>query len=187
MRYFLLVLAAALVALLVFAPFSGCASVTPNRVAVGEAFPAVEGEALDGTVQAFPGGLGGKPAVLLIGYVQDTQFDLDRWLIGLTQLKTPVQVYELPTIAGLFPGMFAGTIADGMRSGIPEEMWAGVVTLYDESADLVIAHLGNERPRCGRVLLLDGEGKIVWMHDRGFSPAELSDLDARVRALEEGR
>ena len=29
----------------------------------------------------------GKPALLFVGFKQDTQFDIDRWMIALTMLK----------------------------------------------------------------------------------------------------
>ena len=65
----------------------------------------------------------GKQTLLLIGYVQDSQFDIDRWLIGLDMTKTKVDVYELPTIAGMAPRMFQTFIDNGMRRGIPKELW----------------------------------------------------------------
>ncbi len=176
-------LALLLVAAGVMVGASSCSTPVANRNPVGEMFPSVSGEALDDAVVRVPESLAGEPAVLLVGYEQDTQFDLDRWLIGLTQLETPVKFLELPTIPGLIPGMFAGTIANGMRSGIPAEMWGGVVTLYGDDAARVVAALGNEKPRCGRVLLLDREGRIAWFFDQGFSPAQLAALDAMARDL----
>lgn len=161
----------------------GCRTTVPNRDPLGEPFPAVSGEGLDGTVRALPADLDGAPAVLLVGYVQDAQFDLDRWLLGLLQAGTPGRVLEVPTVAGLVPGLIAGTIDGGMRSGIPSEDWASVVTLYRADAKRVVALTGNERPRNGRILLLDEEGRVDWFHDRGYSAAKLVELDARVRAL----
>ena len=36
--------------------------------------------------------------ILLIGYTQFSQFDLDRWILGLTQLNVNAEVVEVPTI-----------------------------------------------------------------------------------------
>ncbi len=165
------------------AAMSGCAN-TPQHVAPrGEVFPSVTGTALDGTRRALPSDLAGKPAVLLIGYEMESQFDLDRWILGLTQAQTPAQILELPTIAGMLPGLFAEQIDGGMRRGIPEEDWGGVLTLYGDDAAAVKRFTGGSEGRNGRIVLLDAQGRLVWMHDRGYSAGKLLELDAAVRAL----
>jgi hypothetical protein len=162
---------------------TACSSRTPRRDPVGETFPAVTGESLAGEEILLPAALAGAPAVLLCGYVQDAQFDADRWLFGLLQAGTPAQIREVPTIPGLFPTLLAGTIDEGMRSGIPSEDWASVVTVYGGDAAKIVALTGDERPRNIRVLLLDAEGRVLWMHDRGFSAGKMLELDRAVRAL----
>jgi hypothetical protein len=162
----------------------GCSSTPiPNRDPVGERFPEVRGAALDGKQWRIPGDLAGKPAILLLGFVQDSQFDIDRWLLGITQLETPVPFLELPTIKGLAPRMFKGTIDEGMRRGIPQEDWRGVVTVWSDDAKNVVELTGNARPANARVLLLDGEGSIVWFTDRGYSAGQMTELDGRAREL----
>lgn len=159
-----------------------CRSVHENRNPIGETFPSVEATTLAGAPLRLPQDLAGKPVVLLIGYVMETQFDLDRWLVGLMQLETPVARYEVPTLPGLVPGLIAGTIDDGMRAGIPNEDWASVATVYDE-ADEIVAFTGDQRPRNGRIMLLDERGVVRWFHDRGFSAGHLAELDRAVRSL----
>jgi monofunctional biosynthetic peptidoglycan transglycosylase len=160
-----------------------CSSATPRREPLGERFPAVRGDALDGASLELPGDLGGEPSILLIGYLMEAQFDIDRWLLGLLQLETPVRLLEVPTIDGMVPGLIAGTIDNGMRSGIPPEEWAEVVTLYGDDADRVVALTGDAGGRNARVLLLDGDGQIAWFADRGWSAKLLIALDARAREL----
>jgi len=161
----------------------GCAN-TPVHVAPpGEAFPIVTGTALDGTRRTLPADLAGKPAVLLIGYEMESQFDLDRWILGLTQAQTPAQILELPTIEGMLPGLFADQIDAGMRNGIPSEDWGGVLTLYGDDASAVKRFTGGSGGRNGRIVLLDAQGRLVWIHDRGYSAGKLLELDAGVRAL----
>ena len=72
-----------------------------------------------------------------------------------------------------------------MRSGIPNEDWRGVITLWSQDSERVIRFTGNERPRNGRVLLLDSEGTVVWFTDRGYSAGQMLELDAAARALVE--
>ncbi|MCB9896437.1 MAG: hypothetical protein H6825_00405 [Planctomycetes bacterium] len=161
---------------------SACSTPIANRDPVGETFPRVTGNALSGESVVLPDAFAGEPVVLLVGYVQEAQFDLDRWLLGLQQLGATVARVEVPTIDGLLPGMAAGFIDEGMRGGIPREDWASVVTVYDE-AGAIVRFTGEERPRNGRILLLDGDGLVRWFHDRGYSATKVAELDAFAREL----
>jgi hypothetical protein len=176
--------AVTVVAVAVALLLSGCASgPVPNRNPTGEMFPSVAGESLTGGRVELPDALAGEPAVLLIGYVQEAQFDIDRWLMGLVQAGTAARVLELPTIPDLVPTIASDWIDDGMRSGIPEEDWGVVVKLYGSAAEPVAALTGTTNGRLPRVLLLDAGGKVVWFHDRGYSAAkamELAEAAARL-------
>ena len=121
--------------------------------------------------------------MLLIGYVQRAQFDADRWLVGLLQAPPPVRILEVPTIKGLFPRVIAGTIDEGMRSGIPSEDWGVVVTLYGSDANKLVELTGNENGRNIRVLLVDADGVVRWFHDRGFSAGKLLELVQAAEGL----
>lgn len=161
---------------------AGCASV-PNRDPSGETFPTVRGTTLASQTMTLPAAVRGKPAILLVAYDQDAQFDVDRWVLGLLQLGTPIaQLFEVPTVSGVVPTVLGDTIDSGMRSGIPREDWASVITIYGDGAT-VERFTGTERGLNARVLLLDENGKVIWFHDRGFSPSVALQLDARVRAL----
>jgi hypothetical protein len=122
----------------------------------------------------------GKPTVFLIGYKQDTQFDIDRWLIGLDMKQVKVDAFELPTIKGLFPRMFSTKIDEGMRRGIPKELWKGVITIYKDG-ETVQKFTGNERPNNARVILLDKNSKIIYFWDGGFSVSALNELISKLK------
>lgn len=153
----------------------GCSTTYVNRNPAGETFPSVEGRALTEETRKLPDYFSGSNVALLLGYKQDSQFDIDRWLIGLDMTKTNVKVYELPTIQGLFPRMFQTSIDNGMRSGIPKELWGGVITIYGGGSE-VQEFTGNENPNNARVMLLDEEGRVAFFHDRGFSVPALNEL-----------
>lgn len=159
---------------------SSCTATIERRDPTGETLPAVSGFDLDGKEVQLPLA---EPTVLLIGYVQKAQFDADRWLVGLTQLRPPVRILEVPTIKGLFPRLISDTIDNGMRSGIPSEDWSSVVTLYGSKASDIVEFTGNKTGRNIRVLLLDDDGVVRWFHDRGFSAGKLIELEAAARAL----
>lgn len=181
MRRVLAVLAATSALLLALAATS-CSSTWPRRDPTGEVFPTVTGESLAGATVTLPAVGRGEPLLLLVGYEQETQFDLDRWLLALDEAGWRVTTFEVPTLPGMMPRLFAGMIDGGMRRGIPQEDWAGVVTLYGDAAP-VARFTGNEDALPGRVLLLDGEGKVVFFHDRGFSVGTLRRLEAARDAL----
>ncbi|GJM19528.1 MAG: hypothetical protein DHS20C14_17410 [Phycisphaeraceae bacterium] len=177
-----LALTAAIPALLLT---NGCSSPIPSRDPTGLAFPAVTGESLEKVATELPAALGGRPAVVLVGYQQNTQFDIDRWLMGLIQAGAGehAQLMEVPTIPGLVPTMASGWIDDGMRSGIPREDWGSVVTLYGKAAKPVAELTGTDRGRLARVLVLDGTGEIVWFDDAGYSATKamaVADLVERL-------
>ena len=162
---------------------SGCASI-PNRDPTGEIFPTVHGTTLTSQAMTLPLAVQGKPSLLLVAYDQDAQFDVDRWVLGVLQLKTPIdQLFEVPTVAGVVPTVLAGVINSGMRSGIPSEDWASVCTVYSDGA-LLERFTGTERGLNARVILLDATGTVIWFHDRGFSPSVAMKLDAKVRELD---
>ena len=153
----------------------GCATTYTNKNPVGELFPNVSGESLEQKEIQMPDYFKGNQTVLLIGYKQDSQFDIDRWLIGLDMTETKVKVYELPTIQGMLPRMFSTFIDNGMRKGIPKELWGGVITIYADG-DMIQEFTGNENPNNTRVILLNEEGKIKYFYDRGFGVPALNEL-----------
>jgi len=154
---------------------TGCSTIYPNQILVGKTFPSITGESLEKKVINIPNDFKSDFTLLLVGYKQDSQFDIDRWLIGLDMTNTDVDVYELPTIQGLFPRMFSTMINNGMRKGIPKDLWKGVITIYD-NGEQVQEFTGNEHANNARVLLLDKNGIILYFYDDGFSVSALNKV-----------
>jgi len=170
-----------IVVILVLFVLLGCSTTYVNRNPIGENFPLVYGQTLTEEERELPTYFNGSNVVLLLGYKQDSQFDIDRWLIGLDMTETEISAYEIPTIQGLFPRMFKSTIDEGMRKGIPKELWGGVITIYGDGAT-VQEFTGNQNPNNARVLLLDKDGKVIYFHDRGFSVPALNELRDKIYA-----
>ncbi len=160
-----------------------CIATYPNRNPSGERFPRVTGATLNQEPVELPRLHEGRPVLYLVGYVQDTQFDLDRWTIGLLQIEFPFPIVEVPTIPGLLAEAFGERVDEGMRSGIPSEDWSAVVTLYGRGAEPVAEFTGNQNPRNGRILLLDSRGRVRWFWDQGFSARRLLELAQTARTL----
>jgi len=163
--------------------FAGCGSAYPNRNIVGEVFPTVKGRNLEGLEISMPGEFKGKEVILILGYEQKTQFDIDRWGIGFFTADLPLPpVYEIPTIPGLIPSLFKESIDSGMRSGIPKESWKDVITVYGSDGSALTKWTGTEVAGNCRVLLLDEAGKVLWMHDRGYGLPPLKSLLDVIKA-----
>ncbi|MFK8139348.1 MAG: hypothetical protein AB8E15_13390 [Bdellovibrionales bacterium] len=154
---------------------SACTTTYPNQKLVGKNFPSVSGTSLDDKKWKIPEDFKGESVLLLIGYKHKSQFDIDRWFIGLDMKETTIPTYEVPTIQGMFPQLFSTLIDEGMRKGIPKPIWKGVITVYKDG-DIIQEFTGNENPRSSRVVLLDKEGKVAYFHDSGFSVPDLNQL-----------
>jgi len=160
----------------------GCGSTVPNRFPVGELFPSVQGQSLDGQQTMIPEVFKGKKVILVLAYKQDTQFDVDRWGIGFftSNLSLP-PIYEIPTIPGLIPSLFKESIDEGMKKGIPKESWKDVITIYGGDGAKLTEWTGTENPNNARVILLDEEGRVLWFHDRGYGLPPLDGLLEKLR------
>jgi hypothetical protein len=154
---------------------TGCSTQYANKDITGQIFPSVVGTTLEKKSVSIPGDFNDDLTLLLIGYKQNSQFDIDRWLIALDVTETQVKVYEVPTIQGLFPEMFSTVIDNGMRAGIPKPLWQGVVTIYDDG-EKIQAFTGNENASNTRVVLLNKNGEILYFYDQGFAVDALNKL-----------
>ncbi|SMF44662.1 hypothetical protein [Pseudobacteriovorax antillogorgiicola] len=162
--------------------FTSCSHKVPNKRPIDSVFPSVSGKALDNKTWRIPEDLNGKIALLLIGYKQNSQFDIDRWLIGLDMKQASFNIFEIPTVSGWIPSLLSDRIDEGMRSGIPDDIWNVVITVYDD-ADKIVAFTGNENPLNARVILLSKKGKVIFFHDEGFSVPDLNRLMLEAKEI----
>lgn len=177
MKKLLVVAASICLVVIALTVTGGCSSTIPNRNPVGEAFPTIEATPLDSEeTVTIPGDFQGAPLLLLVGYVQDTQFDIDRWLFGILDADLEVALREVPAARGMGARLASGFIDGGMRRGIPKAEWGAVTTTYGKTAETIAKATGTEKPRNARVLLLDEDGVIRWFHDEGYSAPSLIEL-----------
>lgn len=166
----------------------GCSSrraVEPAELLIGKSVPSFVGEALDGRRVTFPAEVTGperSPSLLLVAYVQEAQFDVDRWVLGALQAKAPVRILELPTIEGLAARLAKGFINRGMQQGIPQQDWPAVVTVYDD-AKVLASFVGGIPGNNACALLVDDAGIVRWVSREGYSPRELLKMVAEVQKL----
>lgn len=154
---------------------AGCTTQYPNQSITGLSFPSVSGQTLEKNTIKIPSDFSGNPTLLLVGFKHKSQFDIDRWYIGLNMTNTAVDVYEIPAIQGTIPRIFSTVFDNSMREGIPENLWKGVITVYDDG-ETIQAFTGNVIPKNARVILLGKNGKILFFNDKGFSIDALNQL-----------
>lgn len=154
---------------------SACSSHYENKSISGKTLPTMLGQTLEKQDVEIPTMFNAELNLLLIGYKQNSQFDIDRWLIALEMTETQIDSYEIPAIQGMFPRMFKTQINNGMRSGIPKELWKGVITLYQDG-ETMQTFTGNKNPNNARIMLINQQGKILYFYDRGFSVNAINEL-----------
>lgn len=160
----------------------GCTSTYPNQNPIQKKLPSFKGTDLNQRQWNFPNDFQTTPTLFLFAYKQDTQFDVDRWLIGLDMMKVKIKAYEVPTIQGMIPRMFKTKINQGMREGIPKDLWGGVITIYQDG-QRVQQWTGNEFPNNVRVVLMNPQGQVIYFYDQGFSLSALKELKTQVDRL----
>jgi hypothetical protein len=74
----------------------------PSQVVLGENIIGFEGESLAGEATSIPQAFAGQNTLLLFGYVHKSQFDIDRWLIGLDQTNTQLPPTKSPLLKACF-------------------------------------------------------------------------------------
>jgi hypothetical protein len=153
---------------------------------IGQSLPRFRGESLDGRLVRFPDEIRGRSHLLLVAYVQEAQFDVDRWVLGVLQAKASVRIIELPTISGLGAQLAKGFINRGMQQGIPREDWASIVTVYGD-AESLRSYVGEIPGNNACVLLIDSKGVIRWAHRNGYSPRELLELVSVAQSLDSNK
>jgi len=152
----------------------GCSSSIKNKVTLGKPFPEVRGKSLFGDEVTIPQKVSDFQ-IILIGYKQKTQFDIDRWLIGFEMTGVKVLINELPVLNSWFPDFLQKRIDRGMKSGIPKNLWKNVMTVYDD-AEIIKKFLGTENPNNARVVLLDPSQRVIAHYDNGFSSKSLAKI-----------
>lgn len=165
----------------IFLILTGCSTPLPKVDVTGKRLISLKGKSLTGKVWKLPEMLQGNRSILLIGYKQKSQFDIDRWLLGLNDSKVKVSVFEIPAINSFFASLFAEKIDEGMRRGIPADIWSAVITMYGEDGKSMQEFTGNEDPNNSRVMVLDKTGKIIYFYDDGYS---VGALKALLKSLE---
>jgi hypothetical protein len=149
-------------------------------------FPTVTGSNLQRQKLALPQDFEGEQNLVFIAFQQWQQTQVDTWIPFARQLEgthPEVRYYELPTIRRL--NAFSRTfVNEGMRAGIPDPVARErTITLYlDKNTFRQALQLSGEDDI--HVLLLDGQGTVLWRAEGGFTPEKGDSLTEAVRGAQ---
>jgi hypothetical protein len=147
-------------------------------------FPTVSGSNLQRKKLTLPHDFEGEQNLVFIAFQQWQQRQVDTWIPFARELETAypgLLYYELPTIQRL--NILARTfVNEGMRAGIPDPVARErTITLYlEKEAFRVALQLPGEDDIY--VLLLDGQGRVLWRTEGSFTPEKGESLAVAIQA-----
>ena len=148
-------------------------------------FPVVSGTSLAGKRYNLPPDFEGKYNLVVTVYQRHQQSRVDSWgplLAKLADQYSELHYYELPTLPkyGFIQRSF---IDGGMRSGISDRtVRARTITLYLD-VDQFNAALNLPGVEDIYVLLIDGQGEILWRADGVYTPQKGEALSQKLTGL----
>lgn len=153
--------------------------------------PAVRGNSLAGTEVVLPDALRGKVGVLVLGFSRGSQGQVTTWgrrLAAEWKDSASVVYYEMPMLAGV-PRLLRGVVTRSMKSSIPERAQSRFVPITsDEDAWRALAHYSKGDD--AYVLVVDGDGRVIWQTEGEATDAAFGEVKERVagmRGASEGR
>jgi hypothetical protein len=170
--------------LLGFLPLAVHASAPVAEIAVGDKLPELRGEFLNGRTAVLPQASAGHVALLMLGFTYDSRFQVEAWAKRFRQdfgSNGGVTFFEIPMIGGLAT-MGKWFIDGGMRRGTPRADYEKVITVYG-GTDPWKKRVGFRDPKAAYLILLDGSGKVAWLHAGGFEESAYRNLSSEASRL----
>jgi len=135
-----------------------------------------------------PADLQGQAAgVLVIGFSRASRDAVADWAgrIAADYRTSPVVAYyELPMVASV-PGLLRGIVLRSIRSSVPDRARKRVVPIIDNEARWrALVHYGA--PDDPYLLVVDGQGDVVWQTQGRATDAAYSALKQQVETLKAG-
>lgn len=147
-------------------------------------FPTVSGSNLERRALTFPRDFVTPFNLLFIPFQQWQQRLVDTWVPAARALEQEfdtIQYYELPTVWEMGP-LRRMMLNEGMRAGIPDEVArARTVTLYLDKAAFR-RRLDMPTEETIYVLLVRGDGTIVWRTEGAYSAEKEAALRTHLTA-----
>jgi len=149
--------------------------------------PAAHGTTLAGTAVVLPGALDHKVGVLVLGFSHASQGQVAGWgkRLAVDFGQSPdVTYYEVPMLGGA-PKMLRGMIVKSMGSSVPASEKLHFLPLTeDDKPWRAVAHYA--KPDDAYVLLVDGQGKVLWQTEGEATDAAYALLKQQLATAQAG-
>jgi hypothetical protein len=161
----------------------GIAAAAPHPALVpGDLMPPLRGEFLSGRKAVLPDAAHGRVALVAAGFSYDSRFAVEAWAARFRQdfgADSAVAFFEVPVIGGL-ARMARPFIDGGMRRGTPRALHENVITVYGGAGEWKL-RLGFREPDDACLVLLDRDGRVVWLHAGPFREEDYTRLATEAR------
>ena len=145
-------------------------------------FPAIAGEALDGTPFASPRDLAVGRTVVMVGFVLEHKAELESWVPFIDKLvRSRSDVRARLFIALGTPKLLRRPIVAAMKAAVPApEQRASTIPLFVD-VEAFARSLGISDRTHLTLLLVEPDGRITWRGSGPFSDAAGASLAAALR------
>lgn len=146
-------------------------------------FPAVRGEALDGTAFSAPRDLAGMRTVALVGFALEHRPELETWVPYVDRLVRGDNGVRARLFVGLgVPKLVRAGIVAAMKAAVSEpELRRATIPLF-VNVDAFCRALGIADRAHLTLLLVEPDARIVWRGSGPFSEAAGASLAAALAA-----
>jgi hypothetical protein len=154
-----------------------------STIPLGDVLPPLRGELLSGRRIVLPDSALGSGTLLLLGFTYESRHDVEAWAERFLRdfgSDSLLRCYEIPV--GGAARLARPFIDGGMRRGTPREFHERVITVYRGAAEWK-RHVGFSERDVAYVLLVDRQGRVVWLARGPFGEAAYGALAGRVREL----
>jgi hypothetical protein len=153
--------------------------------AAGERIPDVHSISFADQVVNLPAALQGKAAgVLVLGFSRGSREAVTGWATRIAadyRTSDVVAYYELPVVASV-PGFVRGIVLRSIKSSAPERVHKRIVPITtNEAGWRTVVHYSQ--PDDPYVLVVDGQGNVVWQTQGEPTDAGYAVLKQQVEAL----
>ena len=151
----------------------------------GVTMPNLEGESLAGKNVELPRDAAHNVAVIALGFSRNSQYSIEKWMKPFKQdfKNTPgVVAYTVPVIEGSMGRLAKPFITGGMRKGVSKEDQGTFVVVFTSSNDWR-QRMQLTADNLGYIVLIDQQGKVVWVYRQPYSDDAYNQLAKQVRLL----
>jgi ATP10 protein len=149
-----------------------------------ERIPTTHGTSFAGTAVNLPGDLRGKVGILVVGFSKSSGDVCKVWgqhLATTYENSHDAMYFQMPELESV-PKLVRGMVLRSMKSSVPQWDQSHFMPIFsDEAVWKSVTRFGN--PDDAYVLVVDGDGKVLWQTSGTFTDAGFSALKEQVEAL----